>query len=202
MAAEGQRPRHVLASPECWRCEMTGYYWGAEDGRRGGRGSRWALCGCVRRGAFGAVLARWQGCQIAGPGRPVLERRPQSALGYCMSIPAAEFTADVEVTARRVLTACQYGVFRLRYLVGGTWDVVLPEVNRWRARAGVARLEKADYFTYCTRSIEEVLGGYWMEAGIFPTRDYFARWMVSEEEADRWSGGTGTKVAWAGSARW
>jgi hypothetical protein len=105
------------------------------------------------------------------PGGSVLERMPVrgGGFGYTYSMPAAEFLADVTLSARRELGDARWPLFEMHYLRGLEWFKCLPKLARLGVLAGTNR---GNFFHECYR-VEEQMGWHWLEIGMAPTRRYF-----------------------------
>jgi hypothetical protein len=163
---ETERLVNAMATADCPWCmaEVRGDLIATGYVRPRGAGQTWRPCRCVRRRAFRAVMEEYHSFGPAVLGCAALTRATTWAL------PAAEFQADVEMTARKALTSEQWKMFEKRFLRG--------EFLR-REKCGDYRLSE---------EVEAIMGERWMEIGIFPTSRYFAqgRSRTAVESGGRW----------------
>jgi hypothetical protein len=168
-AAEMRVPRHQLADMRCTRCARV-------DGIAVGyrilqRGLAPQICGCVFRSAFRAVMGKRAAILREYPPGVQLERMPVKGGGFSFtySIPAAEYLADLTLSARRRLTAAQWPLFDLHYFHGMDWKGCLPKLARMGLDSGK---DKGNFFHECYR-VEEAMGREWLEIGMAPAGRYF-----------------------------
>jgi hypothetical protein len=147
----------AMSRGQCPHCAGVGRM----DTRRG-----WRPCECVLRLAFRAVMERYEEVCASGP------RPPDVESAWMYGRKREEFAADVMLTAKRELSQDEWRVFDLHVLRGADWNLCCRQL----------KLDRGNFF-HAVYRIQSRLGRAFVEAGLFPTRDYFAgRYLSLESE--------------------
>jgi hypothetical protein len=148
----------AAAAPYCAYCHGFG--------SRPLRFGKSVTCNCVLRGVFRACMRRYEEVtEMVGQtcGKVCLEvyqGHAKVALGY--GNKNAEYRADVELTALRVLTADELALFKLHFLAGIDWHGCCRKL----------KLDRGNFF-HKVYVVERKMGRALAEAGVYPSRTYF-----------------------------
>lgn len=133
-------------------------------GRRQTRYWKMVICNCVFRAMFRECMDHYRVSQAntnqTGSVQLLFSPAKVSALTYCNK--NAEYLADIEIRAKRVLDAVELRCFTLHFLGG----------LDWRGCTVLMRMSRGNFFHAIYR-IEQKLGKSFGECGIWPTQKYF-----------------------------
>jgi hypothetical protein len=143
-----------------------------------GREKRLAVCDCALRRMFRECLAHYR--ELRGTvGRScghvclqVTAGDGHLAMGY--GNKSAEYLADVEMAARRTLTAEEFDLFRLHFAYGLNWRECCPRL----------KLSRGNFF-HLVYVVERKLGRAFAQAGIYPSRMYFGGHLIEANQVGR-----------------
>lgn len=148
----------AAAAPKCAYCHGFG--------SRPVRFGKFATCDCVLRGIFRACMRRYEEVtEMVGQtcGKVCLEVfQGHSKLGLGYGNKGAEYRADVELTALRVLTAGELALFRLHFVGGIDWHGCCRKLH----------MDRGNFF-HKVYVVERKMGRALAEAGVYPARTYF-----------------------------
>jgi hypothetical protein len=147
-------------------------------GSRPVRFGKFVVCNCALRRIFRACLVKYRevtetvGHYYGATCMEVFQGHSHLGLGY--GNKGAEFRADVELTARRVLTPPQLEIFTLHFVGGMDWHVCCARL----------KLDRGNFF-HKVYVVQEKMGRALAEAGVYPTRSYFSGCFIESSQVGR-----------------
>jgi hypothetical protein len=149
-----------------------------------GRRAR-SVCNCVHRSIFSQCLERYILCAENSERFNRIAVLEVSAGGRLLvGLKCAEYAADFELAARRVLTPRQQELLRIHFL----------ESKPWKEAAPLLRMNRGEFFHEVYRT-ESILGKELARAGVYPLDEYFGVRRLSFSSPESWGGkGRGPEI--------